>query len=281
MGSLWGKAAAVCLVALLGGCASQASGAPSARFSEPAVDDDGGVSLLDEPSASPTPPPSPSPSLSRSAKPKSSPSRPPSARPSSPASNALVVLGQAGPHSFVVAAGGTGIVGTGGKLLRYRVAVEKGLPESPAEVAATVDRVLDNQARGWLHSGGFRFQRVFAGPSDFIVELASPATTDDICARYGMHTGGQVSCRGQQDVVINSARWERGTNGTTEGKTTYPPAEYRVLAINHEVGHALGHGHVTCSAPGAPAAVMMPQYFGLDGCTQNIWPYGEDGGYVG
>ena len=87
--------------------------------------------------------------------------------------------------------------------------------------------------------------------------------------------------RGQKNVVINLARWERGTNGTTEGATVYSPADYRVLVVNHEVGHALGHNHVPCPAPGAPAPVMQTQYFGLNGCVQNIWPYADAGGYLG
>src|SRR5262249_19609400 len=124
-------------------------------------------------------------------------------------------------------------------------------------------------------------QRVFAGPADFIVELASPSTTEDICHKHGLEVQSQVSCRGQQDVVLNQARWERGTNGTTEGATVYAPADYRILVINHEVGHALGPGHVPCPGAGAPAPVMLPSYFGLGGCAQNLWPYGPDGTYIG
>jgi len=161
------------------------------------------------------------------------------------------------------------------------VGEQTGLSESPTEVAGTVDRILGNQARGWLHGGGHRFQRVSSGSYDFVVELATPGTTDAICARYGLHTGGQVSCRGGPNVVLSLARWERGTNGTTEGATVYPPVEYRILVVNHEVGHFLGHPHVPCPGAGTPAPVMMPSYFGLDGCEQNLWPYGEDGGYLG
>jgi hypothetical protein len=273
---------AVALVLLLGGCGAQAHGAPSARFSAPpAINDDSSdppVGLLapgDDAS------PSSSPSPSHSTKPK--PSAKPSPKPSSPTPvlDTIVVAGQTTSYTFTVAHGGTAAVGTGGRLLRYKVAVQKGLPESPADVAATVDRVLDNQTRGWLHGGTFRFQRVFAGTADFIVELASPSATEDICHKYGLEVQSRVSCRGQRNVVLNQARWERGTNGTTEGATVYPPADYRILVINHEVGHALGHAHVPCPGAGAPAPVMLPSYFGLDGCAQNLWPYGADGAYVG
>jgi hypothetical protein len=193
-----------------------------------------------------------------------------------PTPNVLATYG----FTFNVAPGGTGVVGTGGKLMRYEVAVQSGLKESPADVAATVDRVLGNAEQGWLRGGQWRFQRVSGGPYDFVVELATASTTDAICGKYGIDTQGQVSCRGQQNVVINLDRWERGTNGTTEGASAYAPDVYRILAINHEVGHALGHGHATCPGAGKKAPVMQTQYFGLNGCVQNVWPYEPDGGYL-
>jgi hypothetical protein len=264
--STLGPACAVLL--LVGGCAAAAAGQPTARWSVPgpAIEDD-------NPSGAPSEPPSPSPSPTpkRSPTPKASASRVPGATP-----NVLATYG----FTFTVAPGGTGIVGTGGTLLRYEVAVQTGLSESPAQVAATVDSVLGNAERGWLRGGQWRFQRVSGGSYDFVVELATPSTTDTICGKYGISTQGQVSCRGQKNVVINSARWERGTNGTTEGASAYPPDVYRILAINHEVGHALGHGHVTCPGEGKKAPVMQTQYFGLNGCVQNVWPYEPDGSYL-
>ena len=64
----------------------------------------------------------------------------------------------------------------------------------------------DWQREGWT------FQRVSAAPYDFVVELATAATTDYICGKYGIHTAGQVNCRGGQNVVLNLDRWEQGTN---------------------------------------------------------------------
>jgi hypothetical protein len=121
---------------------------------------------------------------------------------------------------------------------------------------------------------------VSGAPYDFVVELATAQTTDYICGKYGIHTAGQVNCRGGPNVVINLDRWEQGTNGTTTGATPYDPATYRILAVNHEVGHALGHGHVGCPAAGSLAPVMMTQYFGLNGCQPNVWPYDPNGNYI-
>lgn len=180
-----------------------------------------------------------------------------------------------------MAPGESDVVGPAdGQLLRYQVAVEQGLAESPADVAATVDAVLGDQRRGWLRSGTWRFQRVSSGPYDFIVELASAATTDHICGEYGIETHGQVSCRGQQNVVINQVRWAHGTDGTTEGAVRYTPPDYRILVINHEVGHALGFDHVRCPGAGRPAPVMMAQYYGVEGCAPNVWPYAADGTHL-
>jgi hypothetical protein len=178
-----------------------------------------------------------------------------------------------------VASGGTGLVGSTSNVKRYMVAVQAGLTESPASVASTVDSILDNTSRGWI-KGGWGFQRVSSGPYDFVVELATASTTDFICGKYGINTGGVVNCRGGPNVVINLDRWEQGTNGTTTGSTPYDPATYRILAVNHEVGHALGHGHVGCPAAGSLAPVMMTQYYGLNGCLPNVWPFDENGNYI-
>lgn len=77
-------------------------------------------------------------------------------------------------------------------------------------------------------------------------------------------------------MVVNLRRWLLGSP-TFDG----PPADYRHLIINHEVGHEIGiQQHLGCPGAGKLAPVMMQQIKGLDGCRANAWPYDEDGEYV-
>jgi hypothetical protein len=152
--------------------------------------------------------------------------------------------------------------------MRYAVDVEDGIDQDPQRFAKQVDAILDNTARGWAVGGRWAFQRVAGGPVDFTVHLASPHTTDVICGRYGLDTGGWVNCSGGHDVVINVKRWLL-LSPRYQGK----PGSYHALAINHEVGHRLGHGHESCPGAGRPAPVMMQQIKGLHGCVINGWPY--------
>ena len=48
-----------------------------------------------------------------------------------------------------------------------------------------VDRILAHR-RGWTASGRVSFRRVDSAPYDFVVRLASPGTTDKLCAAYGL-----------------------------------------------------------------------------------------------
>lgn len=162
-----------------------------------------------------------------------------------------------------------------GRIYRYLVAVENTTGQDVTAFAAHVQSSLNNTNRGWIASGRWGFQRVTTAPADFTVWLATPATTDAICARYGIHTGGQVSCRGGPNVVINLTRWLQGGPAYV-GHVD----DYRHLVVNHEVGHFLGFLHVACPGEGQPAPVMQTQFYGMNGCVPNVWPYAEDGTFV-
>lgn len=143
----------------------------------------------------------------------------------------------------------------------YRVEVERGLPFDVDEVASFVEATLVDD-RGWArrHPLG----RV-DGESDLRIVVASPKTADSLCAP--LDTGGRLSCRNGNNVVINGWRWHFGADSYT-GRLE----SYRRYVVNHETGHALGYGHVSCPAPGEPAPVMLQQTKGLNGCVANPWP---------
>ncbi|MER7754143.1 DUF3152 domain-containing protein [Kitasatospora sp. NPDC097643] len=179
---------------------------------------------------------------------------------------------RARPLEFTTATGGSPRFGTGERLFRYKVRVEDGLRRSPEQFAAEVDAVLGNVQRGWAAGGTWSFQRQSADPVDFTVYLATPETTDRICGQYGLDTGGAVNCGAGHQVVLNVKRWDE-LSEFYAGR----PELYHALAVNHEVGHVLGNGHVDCPSAGAPAPVMMQQIKGLHGCVPNGWPYSETG----
>ncbi len=158
---------------------------------------------------------------------------------------------------------GEGEVAGDGTLLRYLVEVEEGLPGDPADFAAAVEQVLSDP-RSWTHDGALALQRVDEGPVDFRVTLASPETVDQQCAP--LQTNGYVSCFSGERAMINQNRWVSGVPHFEGDLETY-----RTYVINHEVGHALGYGHVDCPAPGEPAPVMQQQTFSLQGCEANGW----------
>jgi hypothetical protein len=179
-----------------------------------------------------------------------------------PPSPAAVEIPAQGTGGFAVAAGESDQVGTG-RLIRYTVEVEVDLPFTPAEIAAAVEATLADP-RGWTAFGEHAFQRSEVG-GDLRVLLATPATTDALCAP--MRTRGEVSCRNGVLVVINARRWAHGVESYGDDLDAY-----RQYVVNHEVGHALGFGHVACPGAGEPAPVMLQQTYGLDGCLQNPWP---------
>ncbi|MEW2565428.1 DUF3152 domain-containing protein [Streptomyces sp. NPDC047070] len=163
--------------------------------------------------------------------------------------------------------------GTGQKFT-YRVDVEKSLGLDGKLFAQAVQKTL-NDKRSWAHGGGRTFERISSGKPDFVITLASPGTTAFWCAKSGLDTTeDNVSCdsAATDRVMINAYRWAQGSE--TYGDKMY---SYRQMLINHEVGHRLGYGHVSCSVDGGLAPVMQQQtkFLNHDGikCRPNPWPF--------
>ncbi|WP_410645845.1 DUF3152 domain-containing protein [Amycolatopsis sp. lyj-346] len=171
-----------------------------------------------------------------------------------------VPVTEAGAGTWRVVPGTGQDIGTGEKVLTYTVEIEDGvdLPSFDHDV----DTILADP-RGWTGLGAVTFRRVGDSDTDRApdvrISLTSPGTArrPDLC---GFSIPFDSSCRLSREhrIVVNLARWLRGAH-SYDGDL----AGYRAYAINHELGHALGHGHVGCPASGAPAPVMMQQTFGL------------------
>ncbi|MFF8917516.1 DUF3152 domain-containing protein [Streptomyces sp. NPDC015032] len=179
-----------------------------------------------------------------------------------------------GSGEFEAVPGSAKAPGRGHKY-RYRIDVEKGLGLDAALFARAVQETL-NDDRSWAHDGAMTFERISSGDPDFVITLASPGTTGEWCRKSGLDTTeDNVSCdsAATERVMINAYRW-------AQGSSTFGPDElfvYRQMLINHEVGHRLGHDHVSCDTAGALAPVMQQQTksLNIDGikCRPNAWAH--------
>jgi hypothetical protein len=263
-------------------CATnRAAASPLAWASPPSISDDSSAlpSLSPSPDASPSL--SPSPRASKSPTPKPSHSKSPSPKPShsAPKPSTSTASRCLTPRhgTYTVAPGGSAVAGSGGRLYRYEVLVQNAIGVTPAAFAAEVDSTLGN-ALGWTDLGKRRFQRVTGGTCDFVVELATAATSTQECAVYGLSTEGQTSCRGGKEVIINLTRWDTGDpDPAWDGHLDV----YHDLVVNHEVGHFLGYSHMACPGPGKLLPVMAtPITTGLQGCVINGFPYNAAGTFL-
>lgn len=179
-----------------------------------------------------------------------------------------------GAFTFVTTTGQ--VFGTGGPARHYKVAVENGSGQDPAAFAAVVDQIAGDP-RGWTANQGMKLQRV--GPTataDFTVYLATPVTSEQMCAAGGLHTAQVTSCYLPGKMIINLARWLAGVSDYGA-----PLEVYREFAVNHEIGRSLGATLEGCPGPGRVAPVMMQQTLGLKGCKPNPWPYIDGTMYSG
>ncbi len=162
---------------------------------------------------------------------------------------------------------------TTGRTVRYTVELEGGVDIRGVDLATTVGTVLTDP-RGWQTRDGVRFVNVSPANAakgarvDLRITLASPDTTDQLCAP--LLTRGQVSCHNSGRVVLNLRRWVLGADAYGTNVTGY-----RTYLVNHEVGHGIGHAHAYCGGRDKVAPVMMQQTYGLKGCKPWPWPTGQ------
>jgi hypothetical protein len=171
---------------------------------------------------------------------------------------------QAGAGTWRIIPGNGPKVGNGPRSFTYTVEVEDGI--NPVEYggddafAQLVEQTLSDP-RSWIGQHTISLQRVDAATPNpsFRVSL-STSNTDHRPDMCGFQIQYETSCynAGNRRVVINLARWVRGAMAFGGDLLTY-----RQYAINHEVGHAFGNGHVGCETDGGLAPVMMQQTFGV------------------
>ncbi|MEX0989463.1 MAG: DUF3152 domain-containing protein [Actinomycetota bacterium] len=150
------------------------------------------------------------------------------------------------------------------RVRRYLIEIDRRLRTDRDRYADQVERILSDR-RSWIGGRGVALKRMSRGPVAFRVTLAAPSLTDRLCAP--LPTNRIYSCYMRGRSVLNAWRWRRGAaayHRDIDG--------YRTYLVNHEVGHALGHGHGTCPARGRKAPVMMQQTKGVRPCVRNPWP---------
>lgn len=148
--------------------------------------------------------------------------------------------------------------------IAYRVEVRTPDP-AVAGFPAVVESVLADP-RGWSRAG-FTFTRQDDAPH--VIVLAEGPEVDALCLPYD--TYGQYSCQNGPVVALNADRWRDATPEWTGDLDAY-----RVMLVNHEVGHLLGQRHTDCPGPGEPAPVMVQQSTELQGCLPNPWPLPDE-----
>ncbi len=142
----------------------------------------------------------------------------------------------------------------------------RGVIKGNLDEFAKVVEATFNDPRGWLRAG-VKFTRVQSGGRLHMI-LASG---EQVRAAAPGGCSATLSCTVFPLVLFNDDRWMNGSDSYNELGVSL--ADYRIMVINHEVGHFLGHNHITqCETGTGVAPVMLQQSTGLRGCSPNSWP---------
>lgn len=111
---------------------------------------------------------------------------------------------------------------------------------------------------GWV-SESYSFVR--SRTPSVVIHLSSPT----YLSKNQCHDPS-LSCAemGGRHMYLNSKRWVEGASASK-----LPLDQYRQYMVSHEMGHILGHDHVQCPSPGAPAPIMLQQTKGIGHCVPN------------
>lgn len=150
------------------------------------------------------------------------------------------------------------------KVVTYSIETRGAITASLAEFKSQASLTLYDD-RGWARLG-VTFQEVTSG-GDFTLVLAEASQVPSFSS---IGCDSTYSCSVGRFVIINQDRWLQATPAWNAARNDL--RDYRHMAVNHEIGHWLGHGHKSCRGAGQAAALMQQQSVGLQGCTFNQWP---------
>ena len=137
-----------------------------------------------------------------------------------------------------------------------------------------------NSKKGWKLKGykfffvsPLIFEKLSKHNTKIILRLSKNKTISKECE---FDINEKLSCYNPTinppNININFYRW---INGSKASKLNIK--DYRVYVINHEIGHALGRGHITdCINKDDPAPIMMQQTVSIGKCSPNIWPLDDE-----
>ena len=220
--------------------------------------------------ATPAPTPTPTNTATGPASGPVSPSATPSTTPATTTSVERASVPAKGNGRFTPVAVPETTTAKTGRVVTYSLQVEGGMHADTAAVATAFGRALLDR-RGWQGVDHVRFVQIAprqlakGAKPQLKVLVASPTEVNRLCAPLPTH--GDTSCDTSAHVVLNYKLWMKGVV-YFKGRL----GTYREYMVNHEVGHALGHGHQLCSGKGAYAPVMQQQTLGLHGCKAWPWP---------